>query len=149
MPVPLKRGDPPVSVKKQQKEAEKQKQQRQAEEQKRKNAKAKTSGKRRGPLPLWLAEIGVLGSFGGIAALALSAGKGGKGDWRGKAPMPFQPGATPQVIEGEMTRAESPFHRSVPYIPFIVCHPVFCEKRPIFVLESPRSMMVLLIVNVE
>ena len=85
MPVPLKRGDPPGSVKKQQKEAEKQKQQRQAEEQKRKNAKAKTSGKRRGPLPLWLAEIGVLGSFGGIAALALSAGKGGKGDEIGRS----------------------------------------------------------------
>lgn len=32
------------------------------------------SGKRRGALPLWLAEIGVLASFGGIAAVALLGG---------------------------------------------------------------------------
>ena len=82
--MPLKRGDPPVSVRKQQQlQAEKQKQ---AEQQKKKNSKnAAKRGKRRGPLPLWLAEIVVLGSFGGIAALAFSAGKGGKGDEIGRS----------------------------------------------------------------
>lgn len=71
--------------KQQQLQTEKQKQQ-QAEQQKKKNkGNNKRSGKRKGPLPLWLAEIGVLSSFAGIAALAFSAGKGGKGDEIGRS----------------------------------------------------------------
>ena len=84
--MPLKRGDPPVSIKKQQQlQAEKQKKQKQAEEEQKKKKNSKRAGKRRGPLPLWLAELGVLFSFGGIAALAFSAGKGGKGDEVGRS----------------------------------------------------------------
>lgn len=80
--MPLKRGDPPVSIKKQQQQLQAEKQKQAEQQKKKKNAKR---GKRRGPLPLWLAEIGVLGSFGGIAALAFSAGKGGKADEVGRS----------------------------------------------------------------
>lgn len=85
--MPLKRGEAPVSVRKQQQlQAEKQKQAEQQKKKQNKDKNSKRSGKRKGPLPLWLAEIGVLGSFAGIAALAFSAGKeGGKGDGIGRS----------------------------------------------------------------
>ena len=73
--------------KQQQLQAEKQKaeQRKKAEQQQKKRNERRSGGKRRGPLPLWLAEFVVLGSFGGIAALALAAGKGGKSDEIGRS----------------------------------------------------------------